>query len=332
LSPIVTADPHGTLRSRDLVIRHLQGLGSLPGSAGVPLPLGVPGVCLQPDGSVTIEGRPLNCTERRLSTLLTDGSDFRYLADRPSAVSLYHSSRDPLLYRAVRRFLPSRNLSSPGLLVADADYEEPGHMIADLVVYEHGTLPGGEPYRSTGHWNLPGQLEIFEVLTGRIAMLVAGRNRSGERFSYVQICDAGTAMAVPFDVWHVTYVLDGPAVVFNVTTRLQEVDAAAAADKYHRADAVALTLRHARGLQVVGSPDAMRVWGVPAGPPRADWFTGLLAPAQSLADLHLHGSPKQLAGVIDAARQAYRDGWPVGLLAESQIGQVRSPAEPNGEM
>jgi oxalate decarboxylase/phosphoglucose isomerase-like protein (cupin superfamily) len=319
LSSTATAD----LIGRDLIVRHLQGLGSLPSAHGVPLPLGISGVSLQPDGSVSIDGRPLICTERKLSSLLGDGPDFRYLADPDAAKALYQSGRDPVLYRAVRRFLPSRSLSSQDLLVADADYEEPGNMIADLVVYEPGTLPGGEPYRSTGHWNLPGQLEIFEVLTGRVAMLVAGRNRSGEPFSYVQICDAGTAMAVPFDVWHVTYVLDGPAVVFNVTTRLHEVDTAAAADKYHRGEAVALALCHGPDLRLVGAPDVLRTWGVPAGPPRSDWFEGLLAPGQSLADLHLHGSPGQLAAVVRAALEAYRDGWPSGWLSDSRIKPFR---------
>jgi hypothetical protein len=203
-------------------------------------------------------------------------------------------------------------------------------MIADLVVYEPGTLPGGEPYRSTGHWNLPGQLEIFQVLTGRVAMLVAGRARTGERYAYVQICPAGASMAVPFDVWHVSYVLDGPAVVFNVSTRLRAVGLAATADKYDRGAGVPLTLCRDGGLAIVGGSGATKPWGIPLGQPRIDWFGELLAPGQSLADLHLHGSPQQLADVVRAAKDAYRAGWPAGCLSDPEVLSMADNATPTG--
>ena len=312
MSSTATADPI----ERDLVIRHLQDLGCLAGAPGVPLPLGISGVRLEPDGSLSVDGRRVVTTERRLSDLLGAGPDFRYLADPAAATAAYRSGSDPVLYRAVRRFLPSRSLSSRDVVVAgDAD-EARGLMIADLVVYEPGTLPGGEPHRSTGHWNLPGQLEIFEVLSGRMAMLVAGRTRFGEPFAYVQVCSAGDTMAVPFDVWHVSYVLDGPAVVFNVSTRLLEADFAAATDKYHRGEAVALTLRHDGDLTVVGDDAPGHAWGTAGGPPRVDWFGALLTPGQRLADLHLHGSPEQLAAIVGAALYAYRGGWPAGCLSD----------------
>ncbi|WP_236796406.1 hypothetical protein [Amycolatopsis sp. GM8] len=305
MSSTAAADPIG----RDVVIRHLQALGSLEAETGPSLPLGITGVRLEPDGSLSLDGRNLVMTERRLSDLLDVDPGIRYLADPDAASELYRSGQDPVLYRAVRRFLPSRSLTSRDLVVAGNDDEARGLLTADLVVYEPGVLPGGEPFRSTGHWNLPGQLEIFEVLSGRIAMLVAGRNRSGEAFAYVQICPAGTTMAVPFDIWHVSYVLDGPAVVFNVSARLQEAGLAAGTDKYHRAKAVGLTLK--RDLTVVGDDDAFREWGTPGGAPATDWFTDLLAPGQSLADLHVHGSPEQLSTVVRTALDAYDEGWPM---------------------
>jgi hypothetical protein len=322
LSPTITADQLG----RDLVIRHLRGLGSLPAEQGIALPLGISGVHLRPDGAITVDGHSLVCTDRRLSSLLGDsadrrlsgllrhGTDFRYLADPETTNALYQCGQDPVLYRTIRRFLPSRSLTSHELMVAGTDDHRPGHMLADLVVYQPGRLPGGEPYRSMGHWNLSGQLEIFGVLTGRIAMLVAGRTHSGDRFSYVQICDAGTTMAVPFDVWHVTYVLDGPAVVLKVTTRLHEIDLTPAAVKHDRGAGVDMTLRWEPNLRVVGTAKAWRDWGVPAGPPRDDWFNPLLEPGQSLADLHLYGSPSQFAAIVAAAREAHREGWPLGGL------------------
>ena len=44
---------------------------------------------------------------------------------------------------------------------------------------------------------------------------------SGRRFANFQVCRPGDTVAVPLGgVWHVSYVLDGPAAVFNISANL----------------------------------------------------------------------------------------------------------------
>ncbi|WP_432970250.1 hypothetical protein [Dactylosporangium sp. CA-233914] len=320
---------------RDLVLRHLRRLGNLadtPQAAPTPLPVGIAGVALERDGVLTVDGQLAHGTPRRVSELFSAGSHPPYLADSVLTATMCHSGHDPVMYHAFRHFLPPRDLRSGRHLPADpsgAVTSGPGRLLADLVIYQPGELPGDEPFRSTGHWNLPGQLEIFQVLTGRVAMLVAGRNRSAEPFAYVQVCQAGETMAVPFEVWHVSYVLDGPAAVFNVTTMLEAgpVGAGAGVSKYSRSAPVAITVRReGPDLRCVSTPAAMRIWGEPGEPPRIDWLHGLLSAGQSLADLHLHGTPEQLEAIVQAAREAYRQGWPVSDLKPCA---GRSPGRPD---
>lgn len=52
----------------------------------------------------------------------------------------------------------------------------------------------------------------------RASSHVGGRVRDGGPFLYEQVCGPGDVMVVPFGVWHVSYALEGPAVVLNITT------------------------------------------------------------------------------------------------------------------
>lgn len=166
---------------------------------------------------------------RRLSDLLacTEAAPASvYLADVSAARAV---GTDRLLYTAYRDILtPRRTLDGP--------------WFADLVVYEPGSLPGGELHRSTGHWNTPDQLEIFQCLTGRVLMLTATEGSDGRQVRY-QECGPGDLAAVPFGAWHLTFVLDGPAAVFNLYT---DIPALAHGGHSSRAAAKQPRLKYAR--------------------------------------------------------------------------------------
>jgi hypothetical protein len=315
------------------------------GAAGADhwLPLGVPGISLGPDGLFAF-GQPCQPEERRLTDLLSAGTgDGLFFASRSALEAAVRAGANPVLYHAYRDFLPPRELATGARLPAGGPgYQQargPGYLFADLVVYQPGVLPGGEMFRSTGHWNLPRQLEIFQTLTGVVVMLVAGRRADGAPFLYEQECGPGEVMVVPPGVWHVSYVLDGPAAVFNVaadlgpavglngagqgTTRQSGAGPATerhadqdgtkpdtarqGSAKYRRADAVAATLsRDGRGYHRVISPDLG--WPVEEDAPDTSWALPFVAKAGSLADLHLQGSPATLASLQDAALAAVEQG------------------------
>jgi len=293
-------------------LRHREIIGVDPRRVtdGSPLPLGVAGVTVASGGVVAIDGDRCIPVHRTLSNLLgTDG----YFADRAALTTWHDGGYDPVLYHAVRDFLPPREKAGKNCVPAGtAEPSGRAHLFADLVVYQPGKLPGDEPFRSTGHWNLPGQLEIFQTLTGRVLMLVGGHTRDGRPFLYEQVCGPGSVMAVPFGIWHVTYVLDGPAVVFNLTTDAGDagqVTARPGEEKYRRAAPIAVTLRRRAGRhEYVG--EGLSYWGRPLGAPRTDWLQSLLAPGESLADLHLYASPSRLAALQRLAWEAYARCWP----------------------
>jgi len=225
-----------------------------------------PSFVLTADGTSAFDGRTLLTTPRHLSDLLTAGGDQpAHLADRRAAQAAIDEGHDPLLYRAVRDVFPPR-------AIADCSVR------ADLVIYEPGTLPGGEPHRSIGHWNLLPQLEVFQFLTGRMAFVVVGETAGGRRFVYFQVCRPGDTVAVPLGAWHVSYVLDGPAAVFNISANLNgPVTNSNHDDKYRRRAPVGVTLRRrGESVQLVSTPDTQQAWGDPVQPPRADWLTGWL--------------------------------------------------------
>lgn len=294
------------------VLRHLRergiaGAGRGHVHGGGTLALGIPGAVLTPAGEVVVGGHLCVPAYRTLSDLPRTGC----FADRAAVTARHEAGYDPVLYHAYRDFLPPRDKAGKHCVPAPAEASGRDHLRADLVVYQPGTLPGGEPFRSAGRWNLPGRLEIFQTLTGRVLMLVGGRTREGRPFLYEQICGPGEIMAVPFDVWHVTYVLDGPAVVFNVTTDAGGSGGAVrpGEEKSGRAEPIAVAVRR-RGARHEYVGPALGSWGLPAGAPRTDWLTSFVAPGESLADLHLYASPSRLAALERLALEAYARSWP----------------------
>jgi hypothetical protein len=300
---------------RESLRTHLQSLGVLAGPLWLVEPVALLAECpsfeLAADGTLTFDGCLLRTTPRHLSDLLTAGGDQPVrLTDRRAAQAAIDEGHDPLLYRAVRDVFPPRPLA------ADCCVR------ADLVVYEPGTLPGGEPHRSLGHWNLPAQLEVFQFLTGRMAFVVAGETSGGRRFVYFQVCRPGDTVAVPLGVWHVSYVLDGPAAVFNISANLNgPVSSSNYDDKYRRGAPVEVTLcRRGESVQPVSTPDTRQAWGDPLGPPRTAWLTDRLTAGQSLAGMHLNASTEQWANLATAILEAHEREWPVrgGFLSDTR--------------
>jgi hypothetical protein len=312
-----------------LVARHLRSLGLISGPAPAPRPgtadagqdrdagaavrLGVPGLQVDPGGGLMAFGQPGRPAARRLTDLLTAGDgDGLFFASRAGLEAAAGAGRDPVLYYAYRDVLPPCELATGERLAAGDPGAErargAGYLFADLVVYQPGVLPGGEPFRSTGHWNEPEQLEIFQTLTGTVAMLVAGRRADGAPFLYEQVCGPGEIIAVPLGAWHVSYVLDGPAAVFNVAADLgsggpagpsRRTGARQEPGKYQRAGAVPVTLvRDGAGYRRTGTPGG---WVTRADPPDTTWARPFVDRAGSLADLHLHGSAATLTALAAAA-------------------------------
>jgi hypothetical protein len=250
----------------------------------------------------------------RLSDLLRPpeaGGPDVFLADRHAAEAAVAEGSDPVLYRAWRDVLPTRGT----LLGGDPAWS------ADLVVYQDGTLPGGEPFRSTGHWNPGGQVEVFQVLTGRV-LIVTATASAAERLSVeYQECAPGDMAVVPFGAWHLTYVLDGPAMVFNVYTSQASSNGAARAgagsSKYRsaRGPAPVAVIRRGSSLAFIrGSADL----GAPVAVTCPQWARGFLPSGASLADWLVGAPAAKLRDFAGAAQAAALPGWPA-------IGEARQP-------
>jgi hypothetical protein len=129
---------------------------------------------------------------------------------------------------------------------------------SDLVRYEPGALPTGELHRSLGHWNSPAQYEVFETVSGTVLLIVA--TPQGQ-VTY-QVCGPGDLAAVPMGGWHLTYVLDGPAFVFNVYADERDLPHR----KFGRNDALRCWARAGTSLPEVRTADGLPVRASAAWP------------------------------------------------------------------
>jgi hypothetical protein len=180
-------------------------------------------------GSWVVSGA-LPLTTRRVADLL-DPAICRWVAgDRRLLTPVV----DRVLYQACRDVLPP-------VVIKGRRWR------ADLVRYEPGALPTGELHRSLGHWNSPAQYEVFETVTGTVVLIVATPQG---RVTY-QVCGPGDLFAVPMGAWHLTYVLDGPAYVFNVYADEHDVPHC----KFGRDDAVRCWVRAGTAAPEVRTAD-----------------------------------------------------------------------------
>lgn len=274
------------------------------------------------DGAVdglTVTGmRRIEAVERRMSDLLPgDGPTGPevFLADVAAIQAASAAGSDQVLYCAMRNVLPPR-ITSP----VPADDGSGGlTWSADLVIYRDGVLPGGEPLRSIGHWNPAAQLEIFQVLCGRVVMVTSGTSISGRPFAQYQECRADDVAIVPFGAWHLTYVLDGPAVVFNIYTSpcgalgpqsgAESEFARMAKYRSGRGPAQIAVVREKGGLRFVMGPKSSRT-GEPAAVCCPDWLRMLLPEGSSLPGWCMHAPDAGLRELAAAAQVAAGSGWP----------------------
>jgi hypothetical protein len=253
--------------------------------------------------------------QRRLSDLIpppgTAGPDV-FLADRDAAQAAIAEGTDPVLYCAWRNVLPPRaGTAQPehrgaGGRSAGAG---PGGLawLADLVVYQDGTLPGGEPFRSTGHWNPDGQLEVFQVISGRVLIVTAGTSATGRGYVQYQECGAGDLAVVPLAAWHLTYALDGPAMVFNIyTSQGSGSQAATGVSKYRsgRGPVPVAALRKGRSFAFTWGATESAGLGEPAAASCPEWLMSFLPPGASLADWCVRAPAGELSELAQAAQAA----------------------------
>jgi hypothetical protein len=243
-------------------------------------------------------------TSRRLSDLLAcHRSPGRPVFLTDSALR-HAGAGDPVLYTAWRDVLPPRQ-------AAGTDW------FADLVVYQPGELSGGELHRSTGHWNSPAQLEVFQTVTGRTLMITAWRDGDGTPVLRFQECGPGGLAAVPFGAWHLTLVLDGPAAVFNLYCDLPGAGPAGPPpaatarqaatreqDKYRSGPAVEITARRAGGgFALTGSERGLRTWGPGEQAAEPGWLRAVIGD-KPLSAFFATATPDALGRLRGQARQS----------------------------
>ncbi|HVB44716.1 MAG TPA: hypothetical protein VNF47_18720 [Streptosporangiaceae bacterium] len=244
--------------------------------------------------------RPQDPSERYLSDILPPvGKPACGFTDLTALRDSVAAGMDPLLYQAWRDILPPRceNRTLP-------DGEDPEYWHADLVVYQPGVLADRQPTRSTGHWNSPDQLEIFQTLTGTTLILIALPAPGGYTAAGYQLCHPGDIAVIPFGAWHVTWCLDGPAAVFNIYTGNEHQAPAATssgrAGKYHRDPGPGITaVTTSTGWQVISTTSAQPV----SGPPPS--AAQLLPAGTDLARLYRDASGTELSAVLGHARRCY---------------------------
>jgi hypothetical protein len=260
--------------------------------------------------------------ERRLSDLLDKGEgpapDVLF-ADSATVAAAVAEGHDLRLYHAVRDILPRRTTDSDGPPGGGSGATT---WAADLVVYQDGTLPDGEPVRSIGHWNPADQLEIFQVLSGRVLMLSCVLDESGDG-SHVSLqeCEAGDLAVVPFGAWHLTYVLSGPAMVINIYSG----PAGASHDmsgKYRspRGPAEITATRSGAGYDLALSPWLRKACGDPVRVTSPAWLRAHLPASGLLSDLYASGSDADLGALLALAHASPGpdQGEAVGLWRSGQ--------------
>ncbi len=113
--------------------------------------------------------------------------------------------QDRLLYRS-RRNVQIRRVDLPD--------GESMTWRADEIHYQCGALPSGEAVRSLGHWNPPDQVEVFEVLSGRVVIFVAYPDDPAAVSAATY--GPGDACVLPPGVFHLTYSPWESSTVFNI--------------------------------------------------------------------------------------------------------------------
>jgi hypothetical protein len=307
--------PESTIK--ESIVRDLSSRGLLEpwesrqGAPLAELDLGVAGFSYHERSGVLLDEWALAASPRRLSELLdcqTTGASGTYLHRAETLTDLWRrEGYDPVLYRACRNLFAPRPVAT-GDGAASCWY-------ADLVEYRPGVLPNGEFFRSTGHWNPSRQIEIFQALFGEVAILLAGYTSQGEPYLLEEVCGPGDFCIAPPGAWHITYVLSGPAVVFNIYTERGVADRDVQdwlKHKYVWRKPVRLGLLQGpegRRLALSGpeSREWQRAWEAPKPALLRDLSAGLFPAGRSLAATYLFSSAQELSRLQDTL---WRRWWP----------------------
>jgi mannose-6-phosphate isomerase-like protein (cupin superfamily) len=242
--------------------------------------------------------------ERRyLSDLLRRGADGTgpVLADE-QALRRAAAVEDPLLYVA-HRDVRVRTVGAGG--------PDSFHWRADLVEYTSGDLAEGQPVRSVGHWNHPDQVEIFQILAGRVVMLIGDDSEGG----YVSLADyrPGDLAVVPPGWFHFTCSPWQPSTVYNIYTA-PAWNGTDATGKYHRRPPLPHLVRlDGESPVLVGRPatsghrPALAPTLLVTDQLNLPRSTG---PAEDLPQLMAAGSEPRLRELRDRIATARARGWP----------------------
>ncbi|MEO6503821.1 MAG: cupin domain-containing protein [Jatrophihabitantaceae bacterium] len=137
----------------------------------------------------------------------------------PAVLENAASQQDLLLYRS------RRNVQTRQVPLSDG---EPVTWRADEIRYQCGALPSGEAVRSLGHWNPVDQVEVFEVLSGRVVILVVFPHDLATVSAATY--EPGDVCVLPPGVFHLTYSPWESSTVFNIYN--ETAHAAAGDSKY----------------------------------------------------------------------------------------------------
>jgi hypothetical protein len=227
-------------------------------------------------------------------------------ANRPERVVENGSDGDVLLYNAYRDLFPPRVVRHPS-------GEGRTEWRSDLVEYNSGVLPSGEPVRSIGHRNPPDQIEMFQILKGAVILVVAGQGAERERKAFVASIRAQDfeIVILPPGAWHVTYVLRGPALVFNIYN-------AKTVPSGSPSPAVESKYRHSPPIKLSISPKGETFVALEALAPHAAAHAEAFLASRRFCDTTgglvemIVGAPDEvLVALENDIREAFAAGWPL---------------------
>jgi hypothetical protein len=167
------------------------------------------------------------------------------------------------------------------------------------VHYAAGTLPGGEPVRSIGHWNRAGQVEVFQVVSGRVVVLCALVDLPGHSFAAEY--GPGDVCVVPPGAYHLTYSPWTRSVVTNIYQ--DSLALPASHRKYEGPSAPPFLMRQTPSGLIVDGLYPVAVHRRQLCPPSCSFPSGV-------EGLLLAGSDEDLRVLRARIEAAYAAGWP----------------------
>ncbi|MGB7922427.1 MAG: cupin domain-containing protein [Pyrinomonadaceae bacterium] len=228
----------------------------------------------------------------------------------------YSAGYNPVLYEAYRDLFPPRPVPSKPISNKDSNFSggalNPSQRLwrIDAVNYHEGVLPGGELFRSTGHWNPIEQVEIFQVLDGKVFLIFGGRSVDGRNYAFGFALERDEIVVCPPGAWHITYVIAGHALVLNIY--MQESFGASTDEpgesKYHALAPLEIAVGVGGRLSVGPGTSSEYQEIILANPSSKIYFQDLFA--DSLARMYLEGADSAFSRIEERIAELYQAGWP----------------------